>query len=174
MSTTTETGGATTSTETSTTQTQQQAPKTYTQEEYDSLKNALSDTNREAASHRVKAKELEDQLKNFQGTAEEKQKLQGKVDELTNALSASETRAINAEIKFLAKKHGAADPADVVALLDRSKLDIKDGEAVNAEKLVEELLKAKPHLKGSAGSVDAGARGGSAISMNDIIRGKRG
>jgi predicted nucleic acid-binding Zn-ribbon protein len=152
------------------TQTQQQTPKTYTQEEYDAVSSRLTEANREAAANRVKAKELTDQLKGFEGTAEEKAKLQTKLDELSNSLTATQERAVNAEIKFLAKKHGAADPDDVVKLIDRSKLEVKDGDPVNAEKLVEELLKAKPHLKGATGSVDAGAKGGTATSMNDLLR----
>lgn len=149
---------------------QEQAPRTYTQEEYDAISSRLTEANREAAANRVKAKDLQAELDNFKGTAEEKQKLQSRVDELNSSLTASQERAVNAEIKFLAKKLGAADPDDVVKLLDRSKLEIKDGDPVNAEKLVDELLKSKPHLKGTVGSVDAGARGDKPADMNSFIR----
>lgn len=59
------------------------------------------------------------------------------------------------EVQLAAARLDANDPADVLAMIDRSKIeyDKDSGDPTNISKLVEELLKAKPYLKKSgAGS----------------------
>ena len=83
-----------------------------------------------------------------------------------------------AGIMAAARKLNAADPEDVVRLLDRDELTIEeDGTPADAEKAVRDLLKRKPHLMKVGGSAGGGADGGSrgrsgapGTDMNDLIR----
>lgn len=85
----------------------------------------------------------------------------------------------NADIEKAARALNAADPEDVVRLIDRDDLTIdEDGRAANAEAVVRAFLKRKPHLvKASGGGADGGNRGsagrGSGNDMNDILRSAR-
>lgn len=87
---------------------------------------------------------------------------------------------ITAEIKVLAIQAGFVDPADAVALVDRSGISVDDkGSITGAKEAIEALKKAKPHLVGKSGqgtvgggSNPAGGGGGSGAgkNMNDFIR----
>jgi hypothetical protein len=71
----------------------------------------------------------------------------------TEAVTKAQERVINADLKIAAKEAGAHDVADILALLDRSKLKLNDDkEVTNAAELMAELKKAKPHLFGAASS----------------------
>ncbi|MTI83446.1 MAG: hypothetical protein FH756_05950 [Firmicutes bacterium] len=71
-------------------------------------------------------------------------------NEKKTALEAANTRLINAEIKVFATQAGFVDPADAVALVDRSSLEVDDKGNVNgAKEAVDALAKAKPHLVGT-------------------------
>lgn len=89
-------------------------------------------------------------------------------DERTDGDIAKAARALN-----------AADPDDVVRLIDRDDLTIDDdGRVSNAESVVRTFLRKKPHLvKAGGGAADGGARGqsgrGSSTDMNDLLRGAR-
>jgi hypothetical protein len=83
------------------------------------------------------------------------------------------------DIESAARRLNAADPEDVVRLIDRDELQIgEDGKAGNAEAVVRAFLKRKPHLvKAGGGGADGGSGGssgrGSGNDMNDILRGAR-
>lgn len=67
-----------------------------------------------------------------------------------DAMSKAQLRAVNADLRIAAKEAGAADIADVLALLPRDKLKLNDdGDVTNAAEVVAEFKKAKPHLFGS-------------------------
>lgn len=67
-----------------------------------------------------------------------------------DAMSKAQLRAVNADLRIAAKEAGAADIADVLALLPRDKLKLNDdGDVTNAAEVVAEFRKAKPHLFGS-------------------------
>ena len=75
------------------------------------------------------------------------------------ALDKANQRLINAEIKIAAQTAGFVDPADAVALIDRTSLAIDDaGVVTGAKEAVEALAKAKPHLVGNG--KPAGSPGG--------------
>lgn len=72
---------------------------------------------------------------------------------------------------------GFADPVDAFSLLDRAALEFDEttGRPKNVEKLLTDLLAAKPYLGGSSrpgGSFDGGPRGKPTTGqgMNDLIR----
>lgn len=84
-------------------------------------------------------------------------------------------------IREAARRLNAADPDDVVRLLDRDDLTIEeDGNPTNAEAIVRAMLRKKPHLTraGGGGGADGGNRGtpgkGSSEDMNDLLRSARG
>lgn len=80
--------------------------------------------------------------------------------EKKTALDAANTRLINAEIKVFAVQAGFVDPADAVALVDRSGIQVDEqGNVTGAKEAVEKLAKAKPHLVGTG---KAGGTPGSA------------
>jgi len=86
--------------------------------------------------------------------AREKAEKEGKT-----ALDKANQRLINAEIKIAAQAAGFVDPADAVALIDRTNLTIDDaGVVAGAKEAVEALSKAKPHLVGTG--KPAGSPGG--------------
>lgn len=100
--------------------------------------------NREAQTLRSRATTAEKALKEkTDAELSELERAQKKATELEteNARLAAESR--NARILAKASTMGFADPADAVALLDRSQL--KDDES-NLGDLLEALKKAKPHL----------------------------
>lgn len=94
---------------------------------------------------------------------------QERKDERTDGDIAKAARALN-----------AADPDDVVRLIDRDDLTIdEDGKVSNAETIVRAFLRKKPHLvKAGGGAADGGTRGqsgrGSSTDMNDLLRNSRG
>jgi cell wall-associated NlpC family hydrolase len=75
-----------------------------------------------------------------------------------------------------AMRLGYADPTDAVALVDRAAVEFDDaGSPKNVDRLLTDLLKAKPHLAGGTrpfGSFDGGARGQPVTGkdMNTLLR----
>jgi len=75
---------------------------------------------------------------------------------------------------------GYADPADAYSLIDRAALEFDDsGKPRNVDKLLADLIAAKPYLAGASrpgGSFDGGPRGAAAAgtNMNDLIRRQAG
>jgi hypothetical protein len=68
----------------------------------------------------------------------------------TEATTKAQERVVNADLKIAAKDAGAHDAADVLALIDRSKIKLgTDGEIENAAELIAEMKKAKGHLFGA-------------------------
>ncbi len=61
----------------------------------------------------------------------------------------SDTRLVSSELKVLAVQAGFVDPADAVALVDRSEVVVDEkGMVTGAKEAIEALAKAKPHLVG--------------------------
>lgn len=72
--------------------------------------------------------------------------------DLTEARSSADKRVIAAELRALAAKAGAVNPADMVKLLDTSALTITpDGDVKGAAELVEQAKKDRAYLFGAAG-----------------------
>jgi hypothetical protein len=72
--------------------------------------------------------------------------------------TALEQRVITAELKSEAVRLGFTDPTDAIKLIDRSQLDVKDGEVTNADTLLKALAKAKPYLLKTAEPSPPGGR----------------
>jgi uncharacterized membrane protein YgcG len=84
--------------------------------------------------------------------------------EKKDALTAANTRLVNAEIKVFAVQAGFVDPADAVALVGRAGVQVDEqGNVTGAKEAVEALAKAKPHLVGTGkagGSPGSAGNGG--------------
>ncbi len=122
---------------------------------------ALERVRREAAEYRVKNKELEEKV-----SAAEKAKMtdlekaQARVAELERSHAehtrTAQERAIKYEVQLHAAKLGIIDPDAASKLLDLSQLDYdEDGTPKNAQKLLQDLVKAKPYLIGTQASGSA-------------------
>ncbi|MTV47754.1 hypothetical protein GJ688_01995 [Heliobacillus mobilis] len=73
------------------------------------------------------------------------------------ALETANRRLIDAEIKLAAHSAGFIDPADAVALVERTGIKLDDaGNITGVKEAVEALVKSKPHLAGKAGGVTIG------------------
>ena len=73
--------------------------------------------------------------------------------EKKTALTTANTRLMSAEIKVFAVQAGFVDPADAVALVDKSGIAVDDaGNITGAKEAVDALAKAKPHLVGKGKS----------------------
>lgn len=99
----------------------------------------------EGATAKQRLQEIEDANKS------DLEKAQAKAAELEQKLAEAQVAhreaLVRAAIEREAAKQEAVDPSDVYALMDRSSLEIEDGEVIGVDKAVEALLKAKPHLK---------------------------
>ena len=83
--------------------------------------------------------------------AEKADAIKAAEDKAAEATTKAQQRAINADLRIAAKDAGAHDPADILALLDRSKIKLNDdGDVTNAADLLADMKKAKPHLFGTA------------------------
>ncbi len=127
-----------------------------TLKELESLRKALKKANDEAASHRHKAKEL-DELK-AQIEAEklsETERLQKQLAELQRThddhLRTTQERTVTYEVQLQAARMGIVDPGAAAKLLDWSELEFDDnGAPSNVNALLGQLLEAKPYLAGKA------------------------
>src|SRR5579872_7390388 len=116
------------------------------------LETALKKANKEAAAHRVKAKELDDlKAQAEQEKLTEKERLEKKIADLQKAhddatRSAQEFR-LNAELRVQALQLGFADAGDAARLLDHAEIEYADdGTPTNVADLLKALLKSKPYL----------------------------
>jgi cell wall-associated NlpC family hydrolase len=79
-------------------------------------------------------------------------------------------------VTVTALRLGYADPADAYSLINRSAIEFDDtGKPRNVDKLLTDLIAAKPYLAGASrpgGSFDGGPRGvpASGTNMNDMLR----
>ena len=116
----------------------------------------------EAATHRIKAKELQEQLEEMQQlTAKERQALEQKLADIeTKALEAEAKYAeamLRSEVYLAAVRKGFADPELAWKLLDPDEVewDEEKGRPVNVEALLDEALKKWPFLAGAGGQTSA-------------------
>lgn len=122
------------------------------EQEIAQLKEALKKANKEAAAHRVKAKELDD-LK-AQAEAEkltEKERLEKKIADLQKAHDEATRLAqefrVSAEVRMQALQLNFTDPADAQRFLDYAEIEYgDDGAPQNIGDLLKGVLKAKPYL----------------------------
>lgn len=104
----------------------------------------LADTRREAAQHRTDLKKFQD------AQLTDQQKLEQRATEAEAAAKTYQARIASYEVRLAAQKLGIIDP-DLAALAIQAQLEFEaDGTPKNAEKLLRELLAAKPYLAGGA------------------------
>ncbi len=134
---------------------QQQQQKTFTADYVKRLR-------QEAATHRIKAKELQEQLEEMQQlTAKERQALEQKLADIeAKALEAEAKYAeamLRSEVYLAAVRKGFADPELAWKLLDPDQVewDEEKGRPVNVEALLDEALKKWPFLAGAGGQTSA-------------------
>lgn len=127
-----------------------------TTKELESLKKALAKANAEAASHRHKAKELDELKARIEAEKlSETERLQKQVADLQRTHDdfqrATQERTITYEVKLRAAQAGIVDPDAAAKLLDWSEIEFDDnGSPSNVNELLGQLLKAKPYLAGKA------------------------
>jgi hypothetical protein len=149
------------------------------------LQRELAEARKEAAKYRTEAQKLRDQVKAADDAKlPELERLQRRNAELEEAHTAHERERAEwqtqAAVTKAALRLGFQDPVDAYALLDRSGLDFDDsGAPKNVDKLLTELLKAKPYLGGAgrpSGSADGGVNGQATqgMDMNARIRAAAG
>jgi myosin heavy subunit len=122
--------------------------------ELEATRSALKKANQEAASHRHKAKELDDlkaQIENEKLT--EQQKLEKRLADIqaehSNVTRQSQERIINYEVRLQAAQMGIIDTDAAARLLDLSEMTFDDaGLPNNVDKLLKDLVKNKPYLVG--------------------------
>lgn len=128
------------------------------QKEIESLKAALKKANAESASHRHKAKELDDLKAQVEAEKlSEKEKLEKKLADVQkahdDAVRQAQEYKINSEVRIQAAQLGFADPNDAIRLLDLSQIDYDEsGTPTNVHALLKDLLKTKAYLAGKAGA----------------------
>lgn len=146
------------------------------------LARELADARREAAKYRTENQRLTGAAKKAEeALLPEQERLQRRVTELEAATQAHERERADWQTRDAvgraALRLGFRDPVDAFALLDRDQLDLDDkGKPKNVDRLLTDLLNAKPYLGGTVtrpyGSADGGPRGAAptTTSMNDVIR----
>lgn len=103
----------------------------------------------DAFKNAAKAKRESDEANKSELEKEKTARAQAEADKKT-ALAAANTRLMSAEIKVFAVQVGFVDPADAVALVDKTGIAVDDaGNITGAKEAVEALAKAKPHLLGT-------------------------
>ncbi len=120
--------------------------------ERDGLKSRVSEVNNEAKGHRLNADNFRTQAEKAAAEATQaRQEAEAKVTEASKradeAMNKAQQKAVTADLKIAAREAGAVDIADILALVDRSKLKLNaDGDVENAAELLAEMKAAKPHL----------------------------
>lgn len=167
-------------TETAATNAQQQSGETLEslKAQLESANKRIGELNKESEKHRKqadewqKAKQAEEDAK-----LSETDKLRKQLDEASKATAAAiktaNDRLIMAEIKSKSTKF--IDPDVTLALVDKSKITIKDDGTVDGvDAALEELAKAKPHLlKTPQGSKTGVTNPGSGANLNETIQQKK-
>lgn len=125
-----------------------------TRAELDTLNGRLKSVSDEAKGHRLNADNFRTRAEKADAEAEQARKeAEARVTEAgkkaEEAMSKAQQKGITADLRAAAREAGAVDVADVLALLDRSKVKVNaDGDVENAEALLAEMKTAKPHLFG--------------------------
>ncbi|HQT62553.1 hypothetical protein [Acidiphilium sp.] len=120
--------------------------------ERDGLKGRLSEVNNEAKGHRLNADNFRTQAEKAAADAEQARKdAEAKIADANKraeeTLTKAQQKAVTADLKIAAREAGAVDIADILALVDRTKLKVNaDGDVENAAELLAEMKAAKPHL----------------------------
>ncbi|MFJ5716539.1 phage scaffolding protein [Neobacillus sp. NPDC093127] len=157
--------------------------KTFTQEELDKIvADRLAREKKKFADYDEKAKKLEelekaeaDRKKSQMDEAErlklEKEEADKKAldaeEKVKKAQEAANQRILNTEIKSIARALNANDPTDVLALLDKSSIEIDDeGDVKGVEEAVKALKETKPWMFKAAIGADAGGGGNPAKHPN--------
>lgn len=136
------------------TSTNPQAGEPKTPRSAEEYEREIAALRKEAASHRTKLKKFEDDERaraDAQLTEQQKKDKQfaDLQKEHADYVLHAQERMIASELRVQAARLGFADPADAIAMLDRTKLVLDDdGNPTNAEDLLKALLKAKPYLAG--------------------------
>lgn len=118
-------------------------------QELEKMAKELGFENADALKAAAKAKKEADEAAKTE-LEKEKARAEKAENEKKAALEAANTRLINAEIKVFAVQAGFVDPADAVALVDKSGIQVDEqGNVTGAKEAVEALTKAKPHLVGT-------------------------
>lgn len=131
---------------------------------------------REAAEHRVKRQEAEQQVQQFQqANMTEAQRLQAERDAAVARVEALETEnrrnALQAAVTAEATALGFHSPTVALRLLDESAVVDADGKPANVRKALSDLLKDNPYLaKRSTADAGDGRKPASTSSMNGLIR----
>lgn len=117
------------------------------------LERELAETRKEAAAHRVKAKELDKRMADEEAAKlSDVEKAQKRAEAAEAREKTTRERIARSELKLAAKDAGIIDPEDAIAfLLGKVEYD-DDGEPKDVAQLVEGLKKSKAHLFGSAGT----------------------
>ncbi|MBO0962014.1 phage scaffolding protein [Neobacillus sp. MM2021_6] len=159
------------------------ADKTFTQEELDKIvADRLAREKKKYADYDEKAKKLdelekaeEERKKQAMSEAErlkaEKEEADKKAieaaEQAKKAQDAANQRILNTEIKSIARSLSANDPADVLALLDKSSVEIdNDGNVKGVEEAVKALKESKPWMFKAPIGADAGGGGNPAKHPN--------
>lgn len=134
------------------------------QAELERVRVALKKANDESAGRRKKLEEIE-AAEEARKTAElsEAQQAAARAEKAEAELKAlaerHERNAIQAAVRLEAVTLGFVDPADAVALADLSSVTLgDDDQVIGADKAVQALAKAKPHLVKQATTADINAR----------------
>jgi uncharacterized membrane protein len=141
--------------------------------ERETLRAALKSVNKESASHRIKAEEL-DRLKAEQeaATLNETQKLQKQLEKVqtdhANVVKELQQTKLTHAVSLAAQKLGFYDPSDAIANIDQSQLDENFS---NVEGLLKQVLSKKPHLA-STGKPVALTSGGATNPPNSQTSGE--
>jgi hypothetical protein len=154
-------------------------------EDVAALRRELEEARRLAARDRTERRKLEEAIKATEDAKlPEQERLQRRLADLERQASSHEQERRDWQVREAvtrsASKLGYADPVDAFALLDRSALEFADdGTPKNTDRLLADLLRAKPYLAGGArpmGSFDGGVRGQPAKGqdMNAVLRAAAG
>jgi hypothetical protein len=112
----------------------------------------------EAAEYRRRLRELESKLKaEEEAKLTEQERLQKRLAELERKEAeyqmALQARILEYETKLLASRLGVIDPDAAYRLLDLKQVEFdEDGKPINLEKVLRELIAAKPYLISSGGT----------------------
>ncbi len=118
--------------------------RVYTEAEVAEFQAAVRKANGEAGGYKAEAGKAKERAEAAEA------RLTQREAEHADALTKSGQRYVRSEAKTSAVRAGAVDAADVLALLDMSKVEMKDGEPSNLDALVAELKTAKPYLFATA------------------------
>jgi hypothetical protein len=154
-------------------------------EDVAALRRELEEARRLAARDRTERRKLEEAIKATEDAKlPEQERLQRRLADLERQASSHEQERRDWQVREAvtrsASRLGYADPVDAFALLDRSALEFADdGTPKNTDRLLADLLRAKPYLAGGTrpmGSFDGGVRGQPAKGqdMNAVLRAAAG